>query len=432
MSQGSDMHQSVTVSNGGVTVEKAVTEEEFPVPAVVFAIRSTAADAVHVRLTDHIPEDFPMERVGFHPDYESDRWTAYKDHRVEFERTVDPGEAFRTVYGVRVENSSALRSFLTEPTVAELAPDERQEADDIEGVLGPDNSQLIRDVLAGERASLPGMDEPVAAADADEDAADDPNEGASFDAGDVDDELAPSAETAGETLADATDETPAQPPTEGPTPKVRRTDLTPAVTPRAAPGEPSPVVDTDTAQSVESIDDGDAASSPVTDRGGVAAALAAEIRDQNVSEDDLELLRNELGLGVPRSVNVRIGRLQSQVADVAAYTDALEAFLDENGTGDEVIASLRSEIDELSTAVDDEMGDVRDDIADLDGELRRLDERLSTEVETLSAELGALDEKVDDEELDDVRARVGNLEAELESVGEFRERLGDVFGAGDA
>lgn len=38
MSQGSDMNESVTVSNDGVTVEKTVTSDEFPVPAVVFTL----------------------------------------------------------------------------------------------------------------------------------------------------------------------------------------------------------------------------------------------------------------------------------------------------------------------------------------------------------------------------------------------------------
>ena len=102
MSQGPDTDDLVTVSNDGVVVEKTVTAEEFPVPAVAFTLTSNTDVPVHVRLTDQIPSSFPMERVGFHPDYHSDAWTAYKNHRVEFEHTLDPNETIETVYGIRM------------------------------------------------------------------------------------------------------------------------------------------------------------------------------------------------------------------------------------------------------------------------------------------------------------------------------------------
>src|SRR6056297_3474033 len=207
MSQGSDINETVTVSNDGISVEKTVTAEEFPVPAVVFRIESTGSESAHVRLTDQIPESFPMERVGFHPEFESDRWTAYKDHRVEFERDLDAGEELKTVYGIRTDDMSDLRSFLIEPSVKELTTQEQEQAADIEGVLGPDNSQLVRDVLSGDRSSLPGVDDaedPLAGDDADPLAgdADDPLADATpdADAGEADDDP-----TAVDATADAAD-----------------------------------------------------------------------------------------------------------------------------------------------------------------------------------------------------------------------------------
>src|SRR6056297_459857 len=158
MNKGSDSTEPVTVSKDGITVEKTVTAEEFPVPAVVFLLASNKPEPTHVRLTDQIPESFPMERVGFHPEFESDQWTAYKDHRVEFECGLDPGEEVKTVYGIRTDDTGDLSSFLIEPTLKELSAKEQEEAADIEGVLGPDNSQLVRDVLSGNRSSLPGVD----------------------------------------------------------------------------------------------------------------------------------------------------------------------------------------------------------------------------------------------------------------------------------
>ena len=157
MSQGPQTDDLVTVSNDGVVVEKTVTAEEFPVPAVAFTLTSNTDVPVHIRLTDQIPSSFPMERVGFHPDYHSNAWTAYKNHRVEFEYTLDPTETIETVYGIRTDDSEELQQFLTEPEIKEIATSE-DDPTDIEGVLGSDNSQLIREVLAGERSSLPGAD----------------------------------------------------------------------------------------------------------------------------------------------------------------------------------------------------------------------------------------------------------------------------------
>ncbi|ESS09474.1 MAG: hypothetical protein A07HN63_00678, partial [uncultured archaeon A07HN63] len=171
MSQGSDSNQPVTVSNDGINIEKSVTADEFPVPAVKFVLTSNAASPVRIRLTDQIPESFPMERVGFHPDFHSDSWTAYKNHRVEFEQELDSGESLTTVYGIRTDDEEELQQFLGEPEVTEIAPTDGEDPN-LEGVLGPDNSQLIREVLSGERSSLPGseagpLDGPVDPSDTD-------------------------------------------------------------------------------------------------------------------------------------------------------------------------------------------------------------------------------------------------------------------------
>ena len=158
MSQGpADTDEPVTVSNDGISVEKSVAADEFPVPAVKFVLSSNAAAPVQLRLTDQIPESFPMERVGFHPEYHSDSWTAYKNHRVEFEHELAPGESLTTVYGIRTDDESELQQFLSKPEITQIAQSDGDDPD-LEGVLGPDNSQLIREVLSGERSSLPGSE----------------------------------------------------------------------------------------------------------------------------------------------------------------------------------------------------------------------------------------------------------------------------------
>ncbi|MFC6825390.1 hypothetical protein [Halopelagius fulvigenes] len=154
MSQESDLGGPVYVSDGDVKVEKSFVAEEFPVPAIKFRISSDSEEAVHVRIVDSIPKDFPMEGVGFHPDYESENWTAYKDQRVEYERTLEPEESVTTVYGIRLNTVNEASSFLVEP-VLERPPvpaegEEADHADDgVEDILGEDRSQLVRDALQG-------------------------------------------------------------------------------------------------------------------------------------------------------------------------------------------------------------------------------------------------------------------------------------------
>ncbi len=470
MSQGSDINESVTVSNDGVTVEKTVTAEEFPVPAVVFTLRSSATEPVHVRLTDQIPESFPMERVGFHPEFESDQWTAYKDHRVEFERDLESGEEVKTVYGIRTEDTSELSAFLSEPEIKEVAASERAEAADIEGVLGPDNSQLIRDVLSGERSSLPGVDDDEPLADPLEASESDPLNQPATSAGTVkhDDPLAASTDTDTEPSftdefpsdtddtddtdedddwetvsgdgpedeklavdadradgsADSPEETDGAEATDSgreatetvapPTPNEIDAELTAAVT-------DAPVAET---QSAATPDSG----SPADAEGGIAAALAAELRNDTVSKADRKLLGKALGAGIPRSVEVRLSRLQSQVEDLTAYSDALAAFIDENGTATEVLGALRADVDSLSTDLDDLAGDIeatetdqteltadvtalRTDVDAVDRELETLDDTVSTTAD----DVGSLQESVTDHD-ETLTTVSGDIEALDERV----------------
>lgn len=518
MSQGSDIEKSLTVSNDGVTVEKTVTETEFPVPAVVFTLRSNASASVHVRLTDRIPESFPMERVGFHPEFESDRWTAYKDHRVEFERDLDPGESVKTVYGIRADDGDDLSKFLTEPEIKEVAARESQEAADIEGVLGPDNSQLIRDVLSGERSSLPGIDEDMddpLVAEADDPIASEESPAAEDDPLAVDDEPIdtdesdPAAETVDEDhadgdeidtlLDDADSEEPVSTPEDdsdlGP-----ESDSDDAIDDESnialdddesdtaldddeseTAGEPiAEQAETDTESKEEEApeaDDSDQLDDEVADdsadaedtteesneppiqpaadvdassdgtpedgsslvavQGGIAAVLAAEIRNDNVSDEDMALLKKELGTDVPRSVEVRLSRLQSQVETFAAYSEALESFIDENGTADELLTRVDNGLDELEETVDDltiditAAADERDALSADITSVKTTAESAADRVDELEADLNDTTSQIDgfDDDLGSLIDDVDDLDSTVETLGADLEEAFEEIGA---
>jgi len=243
----------------------------------------------------------------------------------------------------------------------------------------------------------------------------------------------------------------------------------------------SPTGDSGTAPAAGGVDVGPA--SP----GAVASALAEGIRSGQVSDGDLEVLRDALGTDTDgassNSLEVRIEHLQSEVAELQAYSDALEEFIDENGDARTLVRELResiegvrddvaeveSDVDSVSGEVSeatDRVEDLGEDVARIDDEVDRVGsdvEEVGSEVADVESSLSSVEERVEeldtsladvDEELsslretmedvrgevDDVReeipegrieevdGRMDDLEAELEELAEMRQRMASVFG----
>ena len=170
MSDSAEASDVVEVADDGVVVTKTYTADEFPVPAIRFEFESEHEGSVDVRVAEDIPESFPMDSVGFHPEYHSDQWTAFQDNHVEFTGTVDPDETLVTVYGVRLEDDTEPDMFLSEPTVTVLTEDgddgsEAEATDDeleetmIDDIAGEDGNQAVKDMLSGATDSVPGLEE---------------------------------------------------------------------------------------------------------------------------------------------------------------------------------------------------------------------------------------------------------------------------------
>jgi archaellum component FlaC len=391
---------TTTVEEDGLRVEKSFTDDAFPVPAVVFELSSRREEPVRARLVDQIPDSFPMDCVGFHPEYESEHWTAYKDHRVEFERVLEPGESVETVFGIR-DDDPELDAFLGDPTVEHVAVDE-----EIEDVLGVDETDAVREALSGDRATLPGMED-----------------------------------TGAGSATDRPSDAPGLTADSRPEPRVLDAGTTAAVTRHDEPVDSSVSEIPD--EAADAADD-EADPETTTPTSGIAAALADEIRSGDVDEADLELLREELDVGVPRSVDVRIGRLQSSVADIEAYADALAEFIDDDGTAREILDGIDSRVADVESAVDAidtrvAAGDRAH--AELAGEVKAIEadtEATREAVDGLGDDMDALHEKTDgvddrldrfDEEFDDIWEELAAVDTRLTDI---EERLGDDIADVDA
>jgi archaellum component FlaC len=425
MANDPDPETSVSVSRGEVRVDKTFEADRFPVPAIAFEIESLADDPIRVRLVDQIPESFAMEGVGFHPDYDSDNWTAYRDHRVAYERTLEPMESVLTVYGIRIDDPAEAESFLGEPSVELVEPDATESGSG--DVLGRETTQVVRDALSGEGSDLAdlqgdGVEPEPLLEDAEAEAAD---EAAST----------PAPRPLDADLSDAMGERDAS---------VTAVDGDDPAAEGRSPDEPSGETGADPRPAAVDADPADEAdrNSPAAAPGSVAAALAAEIRAGSVDDDDLAVIEDALEREVPTSVDVRLGRLQSRVEDVLAYRDALADFLDENGTAEELLEGVNEDVSDLQDRVDDiddelatadsERAALGDDLDSVSASVADLDQRIGD----VEDDLAALDDRLDrlDERLADTEALaddVASLEDELVELRSFRDRLSSAFGPGE-
>ncbi|PSP41286.1 hypothetical protein BRC66_02995 [Halobacteriales archaeon QH_2_66_30] len=215
-----------------------------------------------------------------------------------------------------------------------------------------------------------------------------------------------------------------------------------------------------------------------TDGESLADRLVAELRAGNVSTENRRYLQRELGGVQPRgSVDARLQQLQAKLSDFEAYADAVEEFLDEGGTAEQLTETVETRLDAFeddlrtleSTVA--ELAELQGDVADLDeltstvadheselesldGDLSSLDEDMSSleedlssvqegletvreEVDAVSAELsgvtGTVEElgaelsRLDEEATDDVEDRLAEIEAELEDVCEFADTLQEAL-----
>jgi methyl-accepting chemotaxis protein len=412
---GSEQFEHVRKTSHGVTVDKRFEEDEFPVPAIAFEIESARSETVTLELVDEVPPGVAVEDLGFHPEYGSEYWEITED-TITFEREIEPNSEYTTVYGIRATGTDNVEQFLTEPTLERVDPP-LEESDDV--VVDETGTDAVRDVIAGESDTVPGLEE---------------DEG-----GEADEEIGTL------NLADPNDEESSQ-----------------AVEAGAADDEDK-TVEADT----------------------LVGALAAELRNGNVDPDDVKLLREAFDVvdGPSSSVDARIKRLQTEVSDLLAYMDALEEFLDEEGTAQQLIeefrtelegvtsdlsevsnlarehetvlsevestmdtveasmASLEAELEDALTDIDAVQGDVdtvQEDVQAVMGDVKDVEatvedvEATVTDVETnvqsVEAEVEDLAGQVGNIDVEEVRADIEQIEADVQDIKDWRDQLTSVIG----
>jgi prefoldin subunit 5/biotin carboxyl carrier protein len=407
---------AVTVSGDDVTVRKTVDTEQFQTVAVVLELTSHRTDVARVQVVDAVPEGVPMDDIGFHLDYGAEHWSV-EDGTVVFERDLEPDEEYMTIYGIRDYPEDELDALRTEPDVG-LIDDG---SGDLESVVDEERSDVIRDFLSGE-TELAGLEETV---------------------GEVED-----------VTADAEPATPKPEPAEAgehepttghePDPEAEAEEAEePAAEPTPDPVEAAEGAADTAAANGDAIDE-EEVSVPLS--GGVVRVLIKELQEGDVDPEHRRILRDEL-LDTDGTLDARIRHLQQRMSDIEAYTDALEAFIADEGGARDVLGDLRSDIEEL----DAELESIPDRLDEAFDRLESVDDRLASvaaDAETALDRSDAMDDRVAgvedevariDERIDDLRRELDSqqtalqdevdaLQADLEELDEFQQRLKSVFG----
>lgn len=400
-----EKHDGLTVEDDDIFIEKLLDDVDSSVITVWFTIESQRNDSIRVRLTDPLPEGWSPERVGFHPNHEPEHWD-FEDGSMVFEREFEPEEEHTTIYALRVEDSSDIETFKSIPRFDIWPPGEEQPS----SMKTPPTEEPVAATNgpAGGYASDSALDMDVHPDDPDwvkemkQNADDDTVMASSQD----DDETQPS---------DNLDQT-----VEG--------DGGRSV---SMVGEGAALAYEQEQTNVDTSSKADETNQPIM-HGEALLDTFLDALQSDASTDDREAIREALGINGYKGLSARVDYLNKQHGELAAYTDALREFIDEEGTGVEIVETLREQRDQLQAEMESIHGrldDVLEQQALHNEEFERtqgLEERVETRFNELTVEINDILSQIDQLESDHIE-RIEELTSSIESVdAEHTERLDTV------
>ena len=455
-----EMNKETTIVSEEVSVTKRLELEEFDDPVIAFDIESRRDEPATVTVVDDIPEDVAPRDLRFHPEYGSEHWVI-DDGELVFEREFDPDEEYITVYRLCEAKEEVVNSFVDPAVEADTGIEAGGGAGKARGMVrgadaatGMANGDSIPDPDPdpGEQPTT-GEDVPTLELN---DPADDDEDGRGRSDSAEDRTTTVMTDTASEASESDTGDRPENEPEEDILSEGEDDILSGGEDDILSDGEDESLSEGagDVLEEGEDDilsegegdvleedgdDDRQEATSEVDSESteeSLVAALATELEDGNVPEEDVERLRGALGQeGRERkSVVVRVEKLQRDVDEVLAYTDALAEFLDESGTGEEVIAEFQEEVDDFRAEVERfgaDLDEVETATDRTEGRVDDLEAEVEGGFEDVQADLAGLREDVEGvrEELEDgdVDERLSELEENVENLRDWRGRLASVL-----
>lgn len=369
---GTEPEEKTTVSTDGVTVTKQLELTEFEKPSIVHTIASHRQTPALVQFAEPVPESTDVEAIQFHPQHGKEHWSVFPEKLV-FTYRLAAGEGYRTVYSIPTEEED-IDPFRCKPTALTIEPLSSADAPD----------------TAGSTAAS-GTTEKQNATD--------------------------KTETAG-LQQEATSETPSGSGSRLSTNQHRQ------------PRDSSEGNRDERQTQAETTGN-------ETNPTAVVDALIMELREGNLSPEKRQTLQEVLGEALnDGSLDARVAQLQRDMADLRAYTAALEEFLEDEGTGKQLLA----ECDQRLAELEDKYRTLQSTAATNQHEVQELQDRVEaveTDVDRVESQLASIDEAVndvdtrvvelDDQLPDDVAERIATLESEIEDLRDVWARIQDAF-----
>ena len=380
-------------------VTKRLSDDAAAIPVIRYEIESTTDTAVAVSLRDTMPPGIDSDDVGFHADYEAERWQKTSDG-VEFRCPLGPNDRVETVVGLRTGSVPDPAAFATEPELTVLGGDGGGTSRSSSNADGDSDTASGAEDSASAPEDEPadwerGMDlSSIERSFGGQGTAD-----ASADAEEPTDDTERTGDTDGDVPTLDLEDPAGAPPTTG------EQDPAPNLEPTDTSGETDDETAPDTAdRHLEADDD-------------VVGALVAAFRDDRVDEDDRELLRNELNLELADSTSSFVDHLQSRAKrkreQLTEELDGLEDSITDL-YGLKADASTVVNVEERLDALSDTAAEA-ERVQALAASLHDLDERAASE-STLTDVADRLDRLADD------AARADDLERVAEAARDLEDR----------
>jgi predicted nucleic acid-binding Zn-ribbon protein len=375
----------------GVTAEKSVTVTATDTLLITFDVNSTRTEPINVEIRDALPENFPLDRIGFHPDYGREHWSIDDGHEAVYESTLEPQSNLRTLYAIKPDGQGdpSIISTETEMTASIDGEPARGGVDHQSppATDGTDLSEQIRD----QREVSEG----------------DSDEVDTFE------------------LADPNEETQVPPQAEAPVAEDTMDEK-----------QTTAETDSDTTTDDSGPNDDHSRDSQSEESGGrdgsLISQLTSELADAGDSDEDLEALGEQLSSLVENesrgrnSFDARLQRTERELNELSAYTDALSEFLDERGSGQAILDDLEDQ----TAAVQSRLETTVDRVEELDERLEAAetrDERFAERFDAVDDRHEETTDRIDGvtDRLDTVDHQIDTLEGDLSTLRDAHDEAGD-------
>lgn len=459
MSGPTESFEKSQVEDGATTLLKTVEKKQDGL-VISYSIVSEHDSPVAVRIRDPLPE-LSIEDKGFHPDHRPRNWGIEKEALL-FDEVVRADEETYVVFGIVTVGEDDVRMEFEDPTIESMQPLDADEADAISADAGNpvfrkgtlDNSPETQSSgfslgKSNERRSGPssagsqrgenglGTDDSGGANDSGE--SPHGGENSSIDTVPTTDDAAPGVGEADAGDAIASDgsegresdrEKPGrEAPEETSSSTADELDFGPENTGAKSSREAtSSTVDESRAGQEDHPGSGPPASS---DDGAMVDAFLDRLEREALTDEQLDRIREQLGLDNSRALEVRVRHLESEIGNFSAYVSALEELINEHGDASEFVSEIYEQIDELRGDIEgqrrefenvkSERTDVQNHLGELDNALSALQKRLDEDIERTETYLGERISHLNDE-LDETTEKIEAHETKLER---FDSRLTD-------